>query len=231
MNSLKSLSLTSLLMFGNLIITNANPDDTVYLDYLDTYKDDFCLTKQTSANMDSTSKGGEWCQDAGDNLNMYTQRHSSIIIPSANQGMYGRGQKYCAGECKNSDTCYAFSIYKNTCHFFTYVQSAPIKYDYVQGFTGTAAASKCYIQHTFTKPDGDTTDISVDCNTAPSSVAVPSIQSNTVAVPSIQNNTLDMLLPYVAQLVNLVDGSAIDVGTEKDCLKARYNAIDGCNSS
>jgi hypothetical protein len=33
----------------------------------------------------------------------------------------------------------------------------------------------------------------------------------------------------VARLKNLVGGSAIDVGTEQTCLKARYNAIAGCS--
>lgn len=34
----------------------------------------------------------------------------------------------------------------------------------------------------------------------------------------------------VAQLKNLVGGSAIDVATEQTCLKARYNAIAGCSA-
>jgi len=146
------------------------PDDSVYLNYLDTYQYDFCTTKQTT-NMNSTTLGGEWCQDDGDNLNIGTSRHSSISIPSNHQGLYGKGQKYCAGECKNSNTCYAFSVWNNDCHLFTYVTGELIKYPHVQHVLPISSASKCYIQHTFTKPNGDTTDISADCNTAP--VAAP----------------------------------------------------------
>lgn len=155
---------------GQCCMPTPNPDDSVYLDYLDTHKYDFCTTKQTT-NMNSASNGGEWCQDNGNHLNIGTSRHSSITIPSNDQGMYGKSQKYCAGECKNSNTCYAFSVWNTKCHFFTYVTGELITYPHVQHVLPIASASKCYIQHTFTKPSGDTTDISADCNTAP--VAAP----------------------------------------------------------
>ena len=57
---------------------------------------------------------------------------------------------------------------RKKCHFFTYVKDYNIKSPYVQSLSPvTYKISKCYIKHAYTKPSGDTTDISADCNTAP----------------------------------------------------------------
>ena len=105
----KFVSLTSLLLFGNLISTNANPDDSKYMNYIGTYSNNFCLTKQTSADLDKA----EWCMDSTTLLWSGHARHSMEDVPSANQGLEGKGQLYCAGECKNKADCYAFLYWEN----------------------------------------------------------------------------------------------------------------------
>ena len=251
------------------VAVNANPDDSKYMNYIGTYSNNFCLTTQTSADLDKA----EWCMDSTNTLTSGHDRHSMEEVPSANQGLEGKGQLYCAGECKNKADCYAFLYWESStgkkCHFFTYLKDYNIKSPHVQSLSPvTYKISKCYIKHTYTKPSGDTTDISADCNTAPIAQPTAPVISNSVvgAQPTApatcttdqkivskkcepcptgeqscggdpsgadtQCYGKDDLTAYdVAKLKKLIGDSTIDVATEQTCLKARYNAIDGCSSS